>query len=208
MSSISTLLPSSATTGTAGAATTNSFNSLTPADFVNMMVTQLQNQDPLDPTNSQDLLAEMSQIGQLQSTTQLQSTLTGLTLQNQIGSASSLIGKQIQGTDANNNTQSGVVTSVTVVPPNTATGGTSTGSVSLNLNSGATVPLGNVTAITNAPTTAATSSTTTGTAPTTNTNASTTSAAATATQSALSAATTTATANAAAAFASTALASV
>ena len=49
--------------------------SLSPTDFLNMMVTQLQNQDPLNPTSSSDLLAQMSQIGQLQASTTLQSSL-------------------------------------------------------------------------------------------------------------------------------------
>src|ERR1700722_656791 len=115
MSTISSILPNStATTPTTTVTNPNGFQSLTPADFIQMMVTQLQNQDPLNPTNSQDILAQMSQIGQLQSSTQLQTTLTGLALQNQIGAASSLIGKSVQGVDANNNQVAGTVTGVTV----------------------------------------------------------------------------------------------
>ena len=62
-------------------------NQLQTADFIKMMLTQLQNQDPLEPAKNQELLAQMSQIGQLQTATQLQDTLKGLTLQNQLGSA-------------------------------------------------------------------------------------------------------------------------
>src|ERR1700689_2380296 len=87
---------------------------LTPTDFLNMMVTQLQNQDPLNPTSSSDLLAQMSQIGQLQSSTTLQTTLQSFGLQTSLSSASSMTGKTVQGLDANNNPQSGVVTSVQV----------------------------------------------------------------------------------------------
>ena len=50
-----------------------------------MMITQLQNQDPLEPAKNQELLAQMSQIGQLQSSTQLQDSLKGLVLQNSLG---------------------------------------------------------------------------------------------------------------------------
>ena len=60
-------------------------------DFIKMMITQLQNQDPLEPAKNQELLAQMSQIGQLQSSTSLQESLKGMVLQNQIGSASALI---------------------------------------------------------------------------------------------------------------------
>ena len=52
--------------------------SLKTADFIKMMVTQLQNQDPTDPVKNQDLLAQMSQIGQLQSSQDLQTSLKGL----------------------------------------------------------------------------------------------------------------------------------
>src|SRR5256885_7400930 len=80
-------------------------------DFIKMMVTQLQNQDPMEPAKNDQLLAQMSQIGQLQSSTQLQDSLKGLVLQNQIGSAATLIGKTLQGLDTNNNTIPGLLSS-------------------------------------------------------------------------------------------------
>jgi flagellar basal-body rod modification protein FlgD len=83
-------------------------------DFIKMMITQLQNQDPMDPAKNQDLLAQMSQIGQLQSSTQLQDSLKGLVLQNNIGSAGNLIGKSVQGLDDNDKPVSGLVNSVRV----------------------------------------------------------------------------------------------
>ena len=79
-----------------------------------MMVTQLQNQDPTQPTSNQDLLAQMSQIGQLQSSDDLQTTMASVTMQSQVGSASNLIGKSVTGLDANNDPISGVVNSVAV----------------------------------------------------------------------------------------------
>src|SRR5947208_11738662 len=75
---------------------------LKPQDFIKMMITQLQNQDPMEPAKNQELLAQMSQIGQLETSTQLQSSLKSVTLQAQIGSASALIGKSVQGIDDNN----------------------------------------------------------------------------------------------------------
>ncbi|HWE03156.1 MAG TPA: flagellar hook capping FlgD N-terminal domain-containing protein [Tepidisphaeraceae bacterium] len=131
---------------TAPVATNAAAASLTPTDFLNMMVTQLQNQDPLNPTSSSDLLAQMSQIGQLQSSTTLQSSLTSFGLQTSIGTASSMIGKTVQGLDVNSNPISGVVTSVQV----------QNGNVSLGLDSGGSMALSNVSSITPAPATAAT----------------------------------------------------
>src|SRR5438874_3566463 len=111
--------------------------SLKAQDFIKMMVTQLQNQDPLEPTKNQDLLAQMSQIGQLQSTTTMQDALQGMMLQNQIGSAANLIGKTVEGLDDANNTVSGLVNSVKV----------QSDGVSLELDNGKSLALKRVTSI-------------------------------------------------------------
>lgn len=118
---------------------------LNTSDFINMMVTQLENQDPLDPVKNQDLLAQMSQIGQLQSTTDLQTSLKGLVLQNSLGAAGNLIGKMVQGLDDKGARIQGLVTSVRVQDQN----------VFLELDSGKSLQLSNVTSI--APATAGTS---------------------------------------------------
>ena len=106
-------------------------------DFIKMMITQLQNQDPLEPAKNQELLAQMSQIGQLQSSTSLKESLQGMVLQNQIGSASALIGKTVQGLDAADDPVTGLVNSVKV----------GAHSVSLELDNGKTLELSRVTSI-------------------------------------------------------------
>src|SRR3954463_13996332 len=83
-------------------------------DFIKMMVTQLQNQDPMEPAKNEELLAQMSQIGQLQASTDLQSSLKSMVMQNNIASAGNLIGKQIQGLDENGDPVQGLVNSVRV----------------------------------------------------------------------------------------------
>ncbi len=83
-------------------------------DFIKMMITQLQNQDPMEPAKNEELLAQMSQIGQLQSSTMMQESLKGLVMQNQIGSAGNLIGKTVQGLDDKNEPINGIVNSVRV----------------------------------------------------------------------------------------------
>ena len=132
----------SATTSTAGSAAGSASKlNLTSSDFVNMMIKQLQSQDPLNPTSSDQLMSQMSQIGQMQTSTQLQTTLSGLATQTQIGAASSLMGKQVTGIDGNNNNVSGVVQSLQV----------SSSGVTLQLDSGNALPLGNVTTVSPAP---------------------------------------------------------
>jgi flagellar basal-body rod modification protein FlgD len=106
-------------------------------DFIKMMITQLQNQDPMEPAKNGELLAQMSQIGQLQSSTAVQEGLKGMVLQNQIGSAGNLIGKTVQGLDAKNEPVTGLVNSVRV----------ESDGVYLELDSGKKLALGRVTSI-------------------------------------------------------------
>jgi flagellar basal-body rod modification protein FlgD len=106
-------------------------------DFIKMMITQLQNQDPLEPAKNQELLAQMSQIGSLQSSTALQETLKAFSSQSQIASAGSMIGKAVEGNDENNDQVAGIVAAVRVEKDK----------VFLELDSGKTLPLGNVTAV-------------------------------------------------------------
>lgn len=126
-------------TNTGSTSSSSSLN-LNSTDFMNMMIKQLENQDPLNPTNSDQLMSQMSAIGQMQSSTTLDSTLSTLGTQTQIGSASSLMGKQVQGIDSNNNSVSGVVTAVQVA----------SSGVSLQLDSGDMVSLSNISSITSA----------------------------------------------------------
>jgi flagellar basal-body rod modification protein FlgD len=110
---------------------------LQASDFINMMVTQLQNQDPTQPTSNQELLTQMSQISQLQSSTDLSTTLKSVLQQSQLGSAAGLIGKPVHGLDTDNTTISGQVTSVSVTTDGT----------NLELDSGKSLPLSRVTTV-------------------------------------------------------------
>lgn len=128
--------------------TVNPKSKLKVEDFINMMVTQLQNQDPMEPTKNEQLLTQMSQIGQLQSQQQLTQTQTELSnslktmvLQNNIGAASNLIGKDVEGTGTNPDGTtarlSGTVEGVTIKD----------GSVQLKLDTGATLAFDKVTSV-------------------------------------------------------------
>ncbi len=111
-------------------------------DFIKMMVTQLQNQDPMEPAKNEQLLAQMSQIGQLQSSTQLQASLGKITLQNSLSAAGGMIGKMVSGKDTQGADLNGIVTSVKVAD----------GQISLELDNGNNMKMENVLGITTAPT--------------------------------------------------------
>ena len=127
---------SGAPSGTQSTTNKKGFN-LKAEDFIKMMVTQLQNQDPTAPAKNEELLAQMSQIGQLQSTTSLTEGIQSMVLQNQIGSAGNMIGKNVEGLDDQDKPVKGVVNSVRVEDSN----------VVLELDNGNKLPLGRVTSI-------------------------------------------------------------
>ncbi|QDU79120.1 Basal-body rod modification protein FlgD [Polystyrenella longa] len=86
------------------------FNALTPEDFLRMLITQLQNQDPTQPTSNEELLSQLSMMQSLTSNRDLSNTLEKLNsaqldtlATQQLNNAASLIGKKVQG-----KTESGV----------------------------------------------------------------------------------------------------
>ncbi len=118
-------------------ATTNSLTSLTSQDFTNMLVAELQNQDPTQPVTNSDLMQEVGQIQSIQATQQLTTTLQSVLLGQNVATAGNLIGRSVQGQDANGNPVSGTVSSVSIA----------NGAATLNVGS-STMPLGNVSQIT------------------------------------------------------------
>jgi flagellar basal-body rod modification protein FlgD len=129
-------------TQTATTSSSSALNGMTSGDFLKLMIQQLQQQDPLNPTDSNQLLTQMSQISTLQSNTQMQQSLQGLTLQQSIGAGGNLIGKTVSGLDDNGNAVQGLVTSVKVANKK----------VRLELDTGNDLPMENVTQIATAST--------------------------------------------------------
>ena len=89
-----------ATTGTAAAdANMKSTMGLNKDDFLNLFVAQLKNQDPLNPTNSDQLLSQLSSITQVEQSYNQNANLTALlTAQNNSAAMSTagLIGATVQ----------------------------------------------------------------------------------------------------------------
>ena len=69
--------------------------------FLTLMITELQNQDPLNPMDNTQILEQISQIREIGATTELQDTLEAVLLGQNLNSASGLLNKQITAlTDA------------------------------------------------------------------------------------------------------------
>jgi flagellar basal-body rod modification protein FlgD len=94
---------SSSTTGT------SALTKITPDDFLQMLITQLKNQDPTNPTSSDQILQQVSEIDNIEATTNLSTALNSVATDQGFQAATALIGQQVQGVDASGNPVSGTV---------------------------------------------------------------------------------------------------
>lgn len=73
----------------------NSLNTLDIDTFLELMIAELQNQDPLNPLENDELLAQISQIREVGATDRLTETLESVLLGQNIASATNLIGADV-----------------------------------------------------------------------------------------------------------------
>ena len=78
-------------------ATTRAAGALTGEDFFKLLIAQLSNQDPLEPTSNQELLQQISSIRDIELSTTLTESLRTLTDQQRYASAAGLIGTHVTG---------------------------------------------------------------------------------------------------------------
>ena len=65
--------------------------------FLNLMLTELQNQDPMDPMDNQEMLNTMGQIREISASDKLTSTLDSVLLGQSVATSAGLIGKEVEG---------------------------------------------------------------------------------------------------------------
>src|SRR5207244_2763745 len=76
---------------------TDAFSNLQIQDFIKLMISELQNQDPLNPMDNTQIMQEVSQMQSITSTTKLTQTLGQVLLGQNLASGGNLIGKGIVG---------------------------------------------------------------------------------------------------------------
>ena len=109
--------------------------------FLQLLVSQLQNQDPLEPTSNDEFVAQLAQFSTLEGIEEMNENLVGLAvlqqgnaLLSQLTDSSTLIGKSVRYIPSDGGTElSGVVDSVKV----------DEGFATLNIG-GRDIPLGNI----------------------------------------------------------------
>jgi flagellar basal-body rod modification protein FlgD len=133
LSTVPTCSGGSCTGGTAAA---NDLAGVAGADFLNILVKQLQFQDPFEPMSNEEMVSEIATIRELELNSRLSTKLEQLTDQQRFGSAAALIGKYVKGTvtdgEGNAFAAEGIVTGVRFTP---------TGEVMLELDTGGMLPL-------------------------------------------------------------------
>lgn len=90
------------------------FNALTSEDFLKLLVTQLQNQDPLEPVGNDQLLNQLSQMRSLQSNIELGDAIKSITLNQQLSSGAAFIDRYVSGVGDQNEEISGIADRVSV----------------------------------------------------------------------------------------------
>jgi flagellar basal-body rod modification protein FlgD len=137
-------------TGTTTTPTNRAMNGMRSEDFFQILVTELQQQDPLQPSKTADMIGQVSQIRSIELSQQLSEALGELTRQQHAAGAGDLLGRFVSATlaaeDGSTQEVSGVVTGVRF--ENNA------GTV-LELDTGQAIPLSSVTRMAPAPAAAA-----------------------------------------------------
>lgn len=82
--------------------------------FLRLMIAELQNQDPLNPLDNKDMLAQISQIREVGATDKLTKTLESVLLGQNIASSTNLIGADVDAISDDNQRVSGIVSRVSI----------------------------------------------------------------------------------------------
>ncbi|GAB4553689.1 MAG: hypothetical protein Tsb0013_16140 [Phycisphaerales bacterium] len=123
--------------GSSGGTNSSGFDSVDSQDFLAIILSELQNQDPLAPNDTQALLDQIGTIRQIESDLELTESLEKIASRSEISSAGSLVGTFVAGTTDNGQEVVGYVDSISI----------SREGLRLNLGTGYTVGLTNVTEI-------------------------------------------------------------
>lgn len=112
MSAISSTL--SGTSASGGKGLGDKYNEMTSADFMRVMFAELTRQDPSQPSETKDLLAQISTIRSIESNLSLTEDLQQMLRQNEAAGAGNLVGQTVKGVDAGGRPVEGVVRSVRI----------------------------------------------------------------------------------------------
>ncbi len=110
------MVPVSALTGTESAAGSQvtDIRDMDVGEFLDLLIAQLQNQDPLEPMENSEMMAQIAQMREISATDQLTETLDAMNVGQQLSTASAMIGNRVLALDDDGTNVNGVVDRVSV----------------------------------------------------------------------------------------------
>ena len=106
--------------------------------FLQLLIAQLKNQDPMDPVSQEDSIAQLAQFSTLEGIEKLNANFSSFMKLQSLSQGANLVGKNVEWLDKDGLRQQGVVESISVKD----------GELELKVD-GKQVPIENVTAILN-----------------------------------------------------------
>jgi flagellar basal-body rod modification protein FlgD len=111
---MSTVNATTASTVTGAVGTAAGGASLGKDDFLKLLVTQLQHQDPMNPMDDKDFMGQMAQFSSLEQITNLAQAMEKMSFQSAMSQGVSLIGHKVSYAADDQTTASGTATAVSV----------------------------------------------------------------------------------------------
>jgi flagellar basal-body rod modification protein FlgD len=106
--------------------------------FMQLLIAQLKNQDPMDPVSQEDSIAQLAQFSTLEGIEQLNANFSSFMKLQSLSQGANLVGKNVEWLDKDGLRQQGIVEAITVKD----------GELELKVD-GKQVPIANVTSILN-----------------------------------------------------------
>ncbi len=101
MSTVNNVTGNQSSASTSGSKSTSptsgGFNDISSDQFLQLLINELQNQDPLNPMDNSQMVQQISQIRNIGATDTLTNTLTSLSQNQELVTASGLIGQSVTG---------------------------------------------------------------------------------------------------------------
>ena len=119
---ITTTTPSTGTASTTSTRPTVAGGNLGKDEFLKLLTTQLQHQDPMNPTDDTAFIGQMAQFSALEQTTNMARSLDRYGSSQLVAQSIGLIGHDIEGKDEDGKPVAGTVDTVTITDGSTLLG--------------------------------------------------------------------------------------